>query len=134
MSQIKGKDTKPEMLVRRMVHAMGFRYSLHKKQLPGKPDLVFTKLRKIIFVHGCFWHMHNCRYGRVVPKTNADFWKNKRDGNRARDKRVRKDLQDQGWAILVVWECQTRPKRQEWLMERIQRFLVQKVHGIPQNP
>ena len=74
MSAIKSKDTKPEMVVRRMVHAMGFRYSLHKKQLPGKPDLVFTRLRKIIFVHGCFWHMHNCRYGKVKPKTKAVTW------------------------------------------------------------
>ena len=123
MSAIKGKDTRPEMVVRRMVHTMGFRYSLHKKQLPGRPDLVFTRLGKIIFVHGCFWHMHNCRYGRVTPKTNADFWKNKREGNRKRDTRIRRQLRTDDWEILVVWECQTRSKRREWLLNRIDQFL-----------
>lgn len=121
MSAIKGKDTKPELIVRRMVHAMGFRYSLHKKQLPGRPDLVLTRLRKIIFVNGCFWHMHNCRYGRVTPKTNAAFWQKKRETNRERDRRKRRELRKQGWNILVVWECQT--KNSNDLADRLRNFL-----------
>jgi len=78
MSRIRGKDTKPEFIVRRMVHAMGFRYRLYAGNLPGKPDLVFPRLKKVIFVHGCFWHMHSCRYGRVKPATNPTFWESKR--------------------------------------------------------
>src|SRR3990172_8269070 len=92
MTSIRGKDTKPELVVRKLVHAMGFRYRLHMKDLPGKPDLVFPGLKKIIFVHGCFWHMHRCRYGRVKPKTNKEFWQTKRAGNAARDKRNQKAL------------------------------------------
>ena len=83
MAAIKGRNTKPELAVRRLVHAMGYRFRLHRKDLPGKPDLVLPRLGKVIFVHGCFWHMHSCRYGQVTPKTNAEFWQAKRDGNRA---------------------------------------------------
>lgn len=123
MSAIRGKNTKPEMLVRHLVHAMGFRYRLHGRDLPGRPDLVFPRLRKVIFVHGCFWHMHRCRYGQVVPATNAEFWRKKREGNVERDKRTRRELRRLGWGILTVWECQTRPKRREWLLERLNSFL-----------
>ena len=86
MAAIKGKDTRPEMVVRRMLHRLGFRYALHKNGLPGKPDLVFPSRRKVIFVHGCYWHIHDCRYGRVVPATRADFWRAKRRSNVERDR------------------------------------------------
>lgn len=123
MSAIRGKDTKPEMVVRRLVHAMGFRYRLHQKSLPGKPDLVFSRLKRVIFVHGCFWHMHRCRYGRVVPRTNAEFWREKREGNVERDKQTQRELRRRDWEVLVVWECQTSPKRREWLLKRLDLFL-----------
>jgi DNA mismatch endonuclease (patch repair protein) len=121
MSRIRGKDTKPEMVVRRLVHAMGYRYRLHQKDLPGKPDLVFPCLKKVIFVHGCFWHVHNCRYGRVKPATNAEFWESKRSGNRERDARNRRHLTQLGWQALVIWECQVVRKD---TAERIRRFLI----------
>ncbi len=121
MAAIKSKDTKPEILVRRLIHNMGYRYRLHRKDLPGKPDMVFPIFRKVIFVHGCYWHMHNCRFGRVTPKTNARFWKNKRESNKERDKRNRKNLKKQGWDILTIWECQLR--NLPALVERIIVFL-----------
>lgn len=108
MSQIKGRNTKPEMVVRSMVHRLGYRYRLHDRKLPGRPDLVFPRLRKIVFVHGCFWHMHDCPFGRVVPKTNYEFWQNKREGNVARDKKNLTALRDSGWNVLIIWECQVR--------------------------
>ena len=98
MSRIRGRDTKPELIVRSIVHQMGFRFRLHRKDLPGKPDLVLPGRGKIIFVHGCFWHMHRCRYGRVVPKTNAEFWQAKRQGNMDRDRRNRRALRADGLA------------------------------------
>jgi len=108
MSRIRGRDTKPELLVRSIVHQLGFRFRLHHRDLPGKPDLVLSRHRKIIFVHGCFWHMHRCRYGRVTPRTNAEFWQEKRQSTVARDRRNRQALRKQGWEILTVWECWTR--------------------------
>jgi DNA mismatch endonuclease, patch repair protein len=108
MSRIRGRDTGPERVLRSLLHQMGFRYRLHRRDLPGKPDLVFSSARKVIFVHGCFWHMHRCKYGRVVPKTNADFWRTKREGNVARDRRNITALRKQGWTVLVIWECQTK--------------------------
>src|SRR4030042_5055604 len=108
MSQIKDKNTKPEMIVRSMVHRMGYRYSLHRKDLLGKPDLTLVKYGKIIFVHGCFWHMHNCRYGKVRPATNVKFWQKKREGNVTRDKRNMRKLRREGWQVLKIWECETR--------------------------
>ena len=121
MSQIKGKDTKPEMRVRRLVHGLGYRYRLHTKDLPGKPDLVFPGRRKVIFVHGCYWHMHSCRYGQVVPKTNTEFWQNKRLSNVARDERNVTSLSEEGWQILVLWECEM--KDEALLTEKIKSFL-----------
>ena len=129
MSRIRYRDTKPEMIVRSIVHRMGYRYSLHKKVLPAKPDLVLVRHRKIIDVHGCFFHMHHCRYGRVVPVQNADFWKTKRLGNVARDQRNLKALRRDGWKVMVVWECETRnlPK----LTKRIRKFLGPKTKKEP---
>ncbi len=121
MSQIRGRDTKPEMVVRKMVHSLGYRYALHRKDLPGHPDMVLTKHRKIIFVHGCFWHMHKCRYGKVKPATNAKFWQSKREGNVARDKRNLRKLRKEGWKVLTIWECQT--KKPEKMVKRIVDFL-----------
>jgi DNA mismatch endonuclease (patch repair protein) len=121
MSAIRGKDTKPEMVVRSISHALGYRYRLHRRDLPGVPDLVFPKLRKVVNVHGCFWHMHGCRYGAVTPKTNTEFWQNKRSGNVTRDRKVLKCLRTLGWRVLIVWECET--KDVTVLRGRLQKFL-----------
>jgi len=113
MSQIKGKNTKPEMLVRRFLHAQGLRYKLHDKTMPGKPDLVLPKYRTVIFIHGCFWHGHkNCRYF-VVPKTRTDWWLNKINTNQANDLKYQKDLKKQGWKVITVWECSLKPGKLE---------------------
>jgi len=121
MSAIRGKDTKPEMVVRRLAHALGFRFRLHRRDLPGTPDVVFPKLLKIINVHGCYWHMHTCRWGRVAPKTNAAFWKAKRTGNVVRDRRNLRQLRRDGWKVLEVWECQIGDV--DVLRHKILRFL-----------
>ena len=121
MSRIRGKDTIPELLVRSLIHSLGYRYRLHDRSLPGTPDLVFPSRRKAIFVNGCFWHRHNCRFGRVMPKTRRSFWKKKLEGNRERDKRNRAELRRMDWCVFTVWECQL--KREEWLIDRIVNFL-----------
>jgi DNA mismatch endonuclease (patch repair protein) len=108
MSRIRSRNTRPEMIVRSIVHRLGYRYSLHKSDLPGKPDIVLVRHRKIIDVHGCFFHMHECKYGSVVPTTNADFWKQKRLSNVKRDKQNFRALTSSGWHVLIVWECETR--------------------------
>jgi len=119
MSRVRGKDTKPELIVRRVVRALGYRYRLHAKNLPGKPDIVFPLRRRVIFVHGCFWHRHvNC--GRI-PKSRLDFWAPKLESNKLRDARNRRQLRKLGWRSLVVWECQT--KDLSALEARIIRFL-----------
>jgi DNA mismatch endonuclease (patch repair protein) len=122
MSRIRSRDTKPEKIVRSIVHALGYRYRLHKPDLPGKPDIVLVRHRKIIDVHGCFFHMHNCRYGRVVPATNANFWRTKRLSNVERDRRNLRTLRREGWKVLIVWECETRQLSR--LQKRIERFLA----------
>jgi DNA mismatch endonuclease (patch repair protein) len=105
MSRIKGKDTKPEMLVRRFLHANGFRYKLHDKSLPGKPDIVLPKYKTVIFVHGCFWHGHEgCKYFKV-PKTRTEWWENKITGNILQDSKVLSLLTSIGWKIIILWEC-----------------------------
>ena len=122
MSRIRGKDTKPELTVRSLVHQMGFRFRLHRRDLPGTPDLVLPRHDKVIFVHGCYWHMHRCRYGRVVPKTNTEFWQTKRTGNVARDRKNARRLRNAGWKILVIWECWTR-EPEEKVIPRLEKFL-----------
>ncbi|HEY5367738.1 MAG TPA: DNA mismatch endonuclease Vsr [Hanamia sp.] len=113
MSQIKGKNTKPEMLVRKFLFANGYRYKLNDKTLPGKPDIVLPKYKTVIFVHGCFWHGHkNCKY-YVVPKTRTDWWLNKINGNIANDKKASKALRKEGWKIITVWECNLKPAKVE---------------------
>lgn len=107
MSRIRAKDTRPEKRVRRLLHRLGYRYRLHASDLPGRPDLVFRPRRKAIFVHGCFWHRHEGCPRNQVPKTRRKFWVNKLDGNVRRDRRNQAALRDQGWRVLVIWECET---------------------------
>ena len=121
MRQVRSVDTKPEMRVRRLTHGMGYRYRLHRKDLPGKPDLVFPGRKKIIFVHGCFWHGHNCPAGRKIPKTNKTYWMNKLNRNKERDRINQAKLKELGWDVLVIWECET--KDEDALAERIANFL-----------
>lgn len=107
MSRIRGKDTKPEIIVRSMLHRMGYRFRLHRKDLPGKPDIVLSKYNTVIFVHGCFWHRHKgCKYA-YKPKSRVNFWNAKFDETVARDKRNRKQLQSKGWNVEIIWECET---------------------------
>lgn len=121
MALIRSVDTKPEMAVRRLVHGMGYRYRLHCRKLPGKPDLVFHSRHAVIFVHGCFWHRHDlCSLARL-PKSKIEFWTSKLEGNRERDTRKIAALEISGWRVLVVWECEL--KDQERLAERLRRFL-----------
>ena len=121
MSLIRNRDTMPELVVRRLVHRLGFRYRLHRSDLPGKPDLVFSKRRKVVFVHGCFWHRHpDCPLARL-PKSRLGFWVPKLEKNRERDERNQAELQRTGWEILVVWECELRDR--EALEARIIDFL-----------
>ena len=109
MSRIKSKNTRPEMLVRKFLHAQGFRYRLHEKKLPGKPDLVLPKYKTVIFIHGCFWHGHtHCKY-YVIPKTKTDWWLNKINGNIANDDKAVAALTAQGLKVIVVWECELKP-------------------------
>lgn len=106
MSRVHSKDTAPELLVRSALHRLGFRYRLHVPTLPGSPDLVFPSRRKVLFIHGCFWHGHNCKCGARTPKTNTDYWLNKIDRNRHRDTLSVSRLIDEGWAVMIVWECE----------------------------
>jgi DNA mismatch endonuclease, patch repair protein len=111
MSRVRGKNTAPEILLRSALHRAGYRYSLHRKDLPGKPDIVFASRRKIVFIHGCFWHGHeNCNQGRP-SKSNQAFWADKLEKNRARDRRVIDDLKAAGWQVHVVWSCSLRSAR-----------------------
>jgi DNA mismatch endonuclease, patch repair protein len=107
MSRIKGKDTKPEMLIRRGLHARGLRYRVHDRSLPGRPDLVFPKYHTAVFIHGCFWHAHGCALSKL-PATRQDFWRTKLAANAARDRRAIGALQADGWRVLVIWECALR--------------------------
>jgi len=123
MSQIKGKNTKPELRVRKFLHANGFRYSLHKKALPGKPDIVLLKYKTIIFIHGCFWHGHsNCKYF-VVPKTRTKWWVNKINTNKANDEKALKALKKEGWKVISVWECKLKPAKAERTLASILKRL-----------
>jgi DNA mismatch endonuclease, patch repair protein len=120
MRRIRGKDTAPELTVRRTLHGLGYRYRLNVKELPGTPDLVFPIRRKAIFVHGCFWHGHLCKHGLRRPTTNAAFWEDKVQANRSRDARKEVLLRAAGWRFLIIWECEV--KARAWLT-RARRFL-----------
>nr|WP_232897359.1 very short patch repair endonuclease [Pontibaca salina] len=124
MAGIKGKDTKPELVLRRALHARGFRYRLHSKNVPGRPDLVFSKHHAIVFVHGCFWHRHEgCRY-TTTPSTRPEFWLTKFDANVARDRSVHDQLLDAGWRVATVWECALRrPEETAWAANLLAAWL-----------
>jgi len=108
MSRIRGKDTKPEITVRSLLHKMGYRFRLHRNDLPGRPDIVLTSRKTVILVHGCYWHRHpGCKYA-YSPKSRVDFWENKFAENVARDRRNLESLEEFGWKVLVVWECELR--------------------------
>jgi DNA mismatch endonuclease (patch repair protein) len=123
MRAVKSTDTKPEMLVRRLAHRLGYRYRLHRGDLPGKPDLVFPGRRKIIFVHGCWWHGHDCKRGAREPKTNVEYWRPKIERNRARDSAHYAALAAMGWKVAVIWECQL--KDAESVAQLVRSFLSQ---------
>lgn len=120
MSRVRSQDSAAEMTVRRTVHRMGFRYGLHARDLPGCPDLVFRSRKKIIFVHGCFWHGHNCRAGRNRPASKRNYWETKLNRNAARDRSTAARLRRAGWKVLSIWECQVR---NENLARRLKKFL-----------
>lgn len=122
MSAIKSKNTKPEVEVRKLLHSMGFRFRLHKKDLPGSPDIVLPKYKTVIFVHGCFWHRHQrCKFASN-PKTRVDFWNKKFKDNIERDIKVRKELENLEWNCLIIWECQIKNKT--YLKEKLRTFLI----------
>jgi DNA mismatch endonuclease, patch repair protein len=123
MARIKNKDTTPELAVRRLIHSLGYRFTLHSKQLPGHADLVFNTKKKVIFVHGCFWHRHSCKRGCSMPKTNVEFWRRKFTRNRQQDKYVRAKLSKLGWKSLVIWECECKAKMIARLTEKVTHFL-----------
>lgn len=123
MSRIKGKDTKPEMVVRQFLHQQGFRFRLHGKFrqqiLPGKPDIVLTKLKAVIFVHGCFWHAHKgCKYFRI-PETRTDWWAEKLYGNKARDDQHQKQLKEMGWKTFVIWSCELKKPAKQAVLKKL---------------
>ena len=121
MSRVHSRNSKPELLVRRVIHSMGYRYRLHDAKLPGKPDIVFASRRKVIFVHGCFWHRHSCAKGQQVPKSHTNFWKSKLEKNKNRDIKQQELLQQLGWDVLVIWECMLRDLHK--LQDDIRSFL-----------
>ena len=113
MSRIRSAHTQPEIVVRKFLHARGFRYTLHNKKLPGRPDIVLPKYKTIVFIHGCFWHGHaNCKY-YVVPKTRTEWWLNKINTNKANDDKAIKALKKEGWKIIIIWECNLKPAKIE---------------------
>jgi DNA mismatch endonuclease (patch repair protein) len=124
MSRIRSKDTKPEMLVRKFLHKNGFRYRLHVKDLPGKPDIVLPKYKTVIFIHGCFWHGHEgCKY-YVVPKTRTEWWLNKIKLNISNDLKSKQELIEQGWKIIEIWECELKRKTSEYTLSYLLHSLL----------
>lgn len=132
MRAVKGTDTAPELAVRRMVHAMGYRFRLHRADLPGKPDLVFPGLRRVIFVHGCFWHGHDCARGARMPKAHADYWSAKIGRNRTRDGAHLEALREDGWRALVIWECELKELAR--VKRRLAAFLRVRVGARSSRP
>lgn len=123
MSAVRVKNTAPELVVRRVLHKLGYRYRLHANDLPGHPDVVFRKRHCVVFINGCFWHGHSCKRGEP-PSSNIEFWEQKRNKNRARDLIVRKQLRHHGWRVLTIWQCQTKDLSR--LKQRLSRFLEYK--------
>ncbi len=131
MSRIRGKDTAPELMVRSLLHRLGYRFRLHRRDLPGHPDLVLPKYRAVIFVHGCYWHRHKgCQFA-YTPKTRTEFWQRKFDENIKRDKNSAKALRKAGWRVLIVWECQV--SNEQSLAKRLIRFLAKSSHQAEVN-
>jgi len=128
MGQVRGKNTKPELIVRSLLHREGFRFRLHKKDLPGKPDIVLPKYNTIIFVHGCFWHRHPNCHDASIPKTRKDFWVKKFGDNVNRDKKNQSMLRDIGWNVLIVWECET------FKQNELSLCLVRKIKSFVSKP
>lgn len=126
MRLIRKKDTKPEIVVRRLVHRMGYRYRLHRSDLPGTPDLVFPSRKKVILVHGCFWHQHDCRLGHRKPKANPGYWLPKLKRNQERDAATEDALTQSGWDVLTIWECETRDP--DTIEGKVRSFLEPGVH------
>ena len=119
MSNVRNKNTKPEIMVRKFLFSHGFRFRINKKELPGKPDIVLPKYKTIIFVNGCFWHGHeNCKHA-TLPVTNHEFWETKISINKARDKEVRERLTNEGWRIIDIWQCQLKPKTKEQTLDNL---------------
>ena len=140
MRQVRSKDTSPELAVRKAVHGAGFRYRLHKKELPGKPDLVFPRYHAVVFINGCFWHNHNCRFG-ALPATRSQWWKKKLEGNRKRDEIVLSELHRMGWRTMIVWECSFRVSKSDrstildTIAGDIGRFILsKKPHAVITGP
>lgn len=123
MSQIKGKNTKPEMVVRKYIFSKGFRYRLHDKKLPGKPDIVLTRFRTVVFIHGCFWHGHeNCRYFKL-PKTRSEWWRNKIERNKQTDIQNKRTLENDGWKVITIFECKLKPDLRSKTLENLVNYL-----------
>ncbi|MBL9092394.1 MAG: DNA mismatch endonuclease Vsr [Planctomycetaceae bacterium] len=131
MAAVRSRHTSPELAVRRIVASLGVRYRLHGKNVPGSPDLVVAPQRKVLFVHGCFWHRHSCRRGQSTPAANKKFWAAKFARNVARDADVRRALRREGWRALIVWECQLTPAKLPATVGRIRRFLVAEPSTVP---
>ncbi|WP_419555755.1 very short patch repair endonuclease [Planctellipticum variicoloris] len=123
MSRIRSGDTKPELIVRSLLHRLGYRFRLHRKDLPGSPDIVLPRYRTVVFVHGCFWHRHQACPFTYTPKSRTEFWQAKFDRNVARDREVTKQLKALGWRVLIVWECEMQ--KPDKLARRLERFLTQ---------
>lgn len=124
MQAVKAKDTGPEMCVRQMLHSHGYRYRLHRKDLPGRPDIVFASKRKVIFIHGCFWHGHGCTKGKL-PVSRLEYWKPKIEQNKARDTRNLVELETEGWQVLTIWQCEMSDRQVLWT--RLQEFVDDQV-------
>lgn len=129
MSQIKSRNTNPEMKLRKALHGMGFRYRLHNRKLPGSPDLVFSKYKAVIFVNGCFWHRHGCKH-TTTPSTRKDFWETKFKANTERDKKNIKELQNLGWRIMIVWECELNKTDNNSIVDNVEKFLLSNLSQI----
>lgn len=129
MSHIKGKNTQPEWIVRRFLFHHGFRYRLHDKRIPGSPDIVLPRYHTVIFVNGCFWHSHDCLHSKL-PKTNTEFWETKMRRNKERDAENYAKLHSMGWNVILIWECELKPPRQNDTLENLISFLRKMIHQI----
>jgi len=123
MARVRSEDTRPELTIRRLLHSLGYRFRLHRRDLPGNPDLVFPSRRKVVFVHGCFWHQHRCARGNRVPSSHREYWVHKLQGNVTRDRKNRCQLRRLGWDVFIVWECQTNARKLPKITTKLCEFL-----------